>query len=121
CFVLLDDFLIMAFSSERLGHDQVRNCKLLVVFKRWHSASIGNSEVGFIDLRGAAEGLHGTLTILQLNVSEREIIQCLCVLWKESNGFLEMSLGIFPVLLVHLLRSQLEFLLGSVRNDWRNR
>src|SRR6185437_10094075 len=27
----------------------------------------------------------------------------------------------FPVLLVHLLRSQLEFLLGSVRNDWRNR
>jgi hypothetical protein len=51
CFVLLDDFIIMAFSGERLGHDQVRNCKLLVVFKRWHFASIGKSKVRFTVLQ----------------------------------------------------------------------
>jgi len=56
-FIFFRDFIVWSLSGERLGHDQVRNRKLLVVGKRRHFAGIGESEVGF--------------AVLQLNVGKR--------------------------------------------------
>src|SRR5437588_4215713 len=72
-----------------------------------------------INLCGGAERLHGILAVLQLNFHQSKIVECFCVFRKRSNRLLKMIFGFLPALLVHFLRAQLELLLGSLWDDWR--
>src|SRR5207247_7730721 len=71
-----------------------------------------------INLCGGAEGVHGALAILQLDLDLSKIVECFCVLRKCSSRLLKMTFGFLPMLLLHFLRAQVEFLLGSLWNHY---